>query len=168
MNGGLGVDQHRNLINGHLKQPMSFQNFKSLVHHRSRINGDAVSHSPGRVVQSHFWSDGVHFLFRKSAERTTRSGQDDPTHFRFAARPQTLMNGIMLAVNRDNIHTSLFGGFLDEVSSYNKDFFVCQRHGLSGKNRFVGRNESRDSHNGAYQQVGFRMCCHCKHSVVSN
>src|ERR1700684_818426 len=84
----------------HLKQPASLNHLEPLIHQGCRVDGDPFSHLPRRMIQRLLDRNGSKFHLWRFQKRTARSRQPDPLHLFYPPAPQTLVDGIMLAINR--------------------------------------------------------------------
>ena len=63
------MDDHVNLVRAHVKQPVRLDDFKSFVHQRCRVNGDAAAHAPVGVRQGLLRRGCGHFGERSLSKR---------------------------------------------------------------------------------------------------
>src|SRR5664279_2090037 len=99
MNGALRMHQHADLTGRHVEQAAGLDHFKAFVHQRRRVDGDALSHLPRRMVQRLLHRDMSELTLRSMQKRSARRGQPDTVHLAALPAPQTLMNSIVLAIN---------------------------------------------------------------------
>ena len=100
----LRMDHDVDLARRHAEQPPRLDHLEPLVHQRRRIDGDLPAHLPGGMPQRVFRRDAVEILGRQRSERTAGRGQDQPPHFVAAPAVQALMDGVVLAVDRQDRH----------------------------------------------------------------
>ena len=140
MNDRLGMHHHFDLFGFHAEQPFGFDHFKPFVHHRSRIDRHLSTHMPVRVFQS----IGRSHLFQKSPvfspERTSGSGQNQFFGFTPALSGQTLEDGRMFRIDRQNSYPMFCDRFVDQFSGYDQSLFVSQSNIFSGFNGIYRRD----------------------------
>ena len=101
MNGRLRMDDHVNFVEVHAEEPARFDHFEALVHERGGVDGDALAHFPVGMRQGLL---GRHFCELGGGGRPKRaagSGEDQALHFPVIAGAQALMNGVVLAIDRE-------------------------------------------------------------------
>ena len=88
---------------------------------------------------------------------TTGSGQPDAPDFFHSSATQALVDGVMLAIDREErfaLPTSFAG---DEFSCGNQTFLICQAYALTRPHSFIRSFEARDPDNCAHYKIHFRM-----------
>src|SRR2546422_6480716 len=79
MDRGLRMNYHVDLVRAHPKEPACFDDFEAFVHHRGRINGDAVSHAPVGMRKRLFDRDVRQRGQRRLSKRTARRRSEEHT-----------------------------------------------------------------------------------------
>src|SRR5438270_1223775 len=142
MDCGLRMYDHADLRGRQVEQSAGLDDLKAFVHQRRRINGDAVAHFPCGMIQRLGNSNIGEFGYRSIQKRSARSGEPDTADFIHPATAQTLMDGIMLAINWKQ-RLALPAGFgSDELSGSYKAFLIGNIHGFSRFDGFVSGFES--------------------------
>src|SRR5579862_2608140 len=104
MDRGLRVDNYLNLRQIHPKQPPRLDHLKSLVHERGGINRNPLAHLPIWMSEGLLWSHFRETRHGCLTEWPTRSGKDQALYLVACAGAQTLVDGIVLTVNRKQRH----------------------------------------------------------------
>ncbi len=159
------MNDDRDIGRGHVEEPMRLDDLESLVHQRRRIDRDLAAHLPGRMPQRVGGRDAGERRTVERPERTARRRENQATHFVAAARVQTLVNRVVLAVDGQNRHAPPPGGVNHERAGHDEDFLVgeCQRLPRfdRGKRRLEtgspGRRREHDIHvrmSGRFHETG--------------
>ena len=85
-----------------IEQPVRLDHLEAFVHQRGRIDGDLAAHPPRRMAQRVLRRDAFERRGRHLAKRPARRRQDDASHLLAPPAVQTLMDGVVLAVDRQN------------------------------------------------------------------
>src|SRR5579872_2593458 len=151
------MNNHRNLLRRHIEQTAGLDHFESFVHQCRGIDGDAIAHLPGRVVERLLHRNIGKFGFRRMQEWSAGSREPDAPDFLHASATKALMDCVVLAVNGKQWLALVpgFGG--DKFSRCDQAFFVGQADGFAGANRLVSSFEPGNSHNSAYYKIDLRM-----------
>ena len=99
MHDRLRMNQDLNLIGTYTEQPMRLDDLEALIHQRRRIDGDLPSHLPCRMTQRLIGRDPLQVRRRQVSERSAGRGEYEPTDFALVSSVQTLVDGIVLAIN---------------------------------------------------------------------
>ena len=86
-------------------------------------------------------------------ERPARGGQDQPAHFRRVAPVQALVDGVVLAVDRQHVDAVRPRQVHDQAAGHHQHFLVGERDALAGANRRDHRFERRGARRGAQHGV---------------
>src|SRR4029077_13379704 len=132
-----------------VEEGASFDDFETLVHQGGGVDGDALAHFPGRVVQRLLYGDGGEFGFGSFEEGATGGGEPDALDFVHAAAAEALVDGIMFAINGKERLAGPAGGGGDQLAGSDQALFVGEADGLAGFDSFVGGFETGDAHDGA-------------------
>src|SRR5271157_4711346 len=100
MDCALRMHQYADLAGRHVEQPAGLDDFETLVHESRGIDGDALAHLPCRMIESLLDGDVAEIFQRSIQERTAQGGKPDPLYLVAASAAHALVNGIVLAVNR--------------------------------------------------------------------
>src|SRR5258708_28845390 len=92
---------HRNLLGRQIEQATGFDDLESLIHQGGRVNGDAVAHFPGGMVQRLSHRNIGKVGFRSIQEWPAGSREPDAADFLHPASAKTLVDCVMLAVDRE-------------------------------------------------------------------
>ena len=98
----LRVHDDVDLVGPQAEQPVGLDDLQAFVHQRRRINRDLAAHAPRRMLQR---VGGRHIRqLRESApaKRSARRRQHDPLHLGRATAVQTLVDRVVLAVDRQD------------------------------------------------------------------
>ena len=100
MHDGLRMHGHIDAARWHIEQSVCFDDFKTFVHQRGRVDGHNRPHVPCGVVQGLFRRDVGHLVALPAAERTAGRGDDELGHFAVRAGTQRLPDGGMFGIDR--------------------------------------------------------------------
>ena len=160
-----------------IKKPLGFDKLKALVHHGGTVNTDLPPHAPVRMAYrllgSYFGQRGDITI----PERSTGTGEDQSGNSGLPeiAAPdtvlllfgQTLKNGIVLAVHRNNAGFVSSGGINKNMPAHNQRFLVRQIDGFPGSNGRQCRLQAGGTDNGRHHAVRIVTGCHCTESLGS-
>ena len=116
MHNRLRVNQHLNLVSFYAEEPFGLDDLETLVHHRSRVDGDLCTHIPCRVAQGVSLGHMGNLLHRLQTERTTRGRQQDLLDRVLILTDETLEDGRVLTVNRQDGGVVLLGQLQDQFT----------------------------------------------------
>ena len=151
MDDALGMDDHLDLLRGHVKQPFRLDDFQGLVEHGRRVHGDLLAHVPGRVVQC-LGLGGVHdFFLRPGAEGAAGGRQEDAGGLLPLPPLQALEDGAVLAVHRQQGRDPVFHRALlhHQLAAGHQGFLVGQEDPLAspaGGHRHLQPGDADDGH----------------------
>ena len=77
MHNRLRVNQHLNLVSFYAEEPFGLDDLETLVHHRSRVDGDLCTHIPCRVAQGVGLGHVGYLFHRLQTEWTARCSQQN-------------------------------------------------------------------------------------------
>ena len=140
MNNRLRMYHHLNLAGLYAKQPFGFDHFEPLVHHRGRINSDLSSHFPIRMFESLYFCHSLQLFHSTCTERTSGSSQDNFLYRIAYLSGQTLEDGRMFRIDRQNSYPMFCDRFVDQFSGYDQSLFVSQSNIFSGFNGIYRRD----------------------------
>ena len=151
------MNQHADLVGRHIEETARFDHLEAFVHQGCRIDGDALAHLPGGMIERLLHGNVGEVAARRVEKRTAGGGQPDALDFVAAAAAHALVNGVVLAVDGQQ-RLALAAGFGgDEIAGGDQAFLVGQADGLAGLDRFVGGFQSGDADDGADHEVGVGM-----------
>src|SRR5688572_14086845 len=110
------MNDHLDRIVRKPEQKMRLDDLERLVHQRRTVDRDLATHRPGRMLQSVGDSRISQALLGPFPKRSARGGEDHPANLAAVASPDTLQNGAVLAVHRDNLSTAVCRGFCHELT----------------------------------------------------
>ena len=103
VNATLTMYQHLKLIHWSVKEVMSLNELKALIHERGTVDGNLGTHLPGWMRQGVVGRNVFELLTRISEERTTRAGEPNSLDISGVLANKTLENGAVLRINRDEL-----------------------------------------------------------------
>ncbi len=136
------MDGDANLRGRKLEEATGFDDLEALVHHGGGVDGDALSHDPGWVLEGLGWGDGFELLERSVAEGATGGGEPDLFYFCGCASAHGLVDGVVLGVDGEKSYVVLAGGGEDELAGGYEAFLVGEADGLAGADCGVGGFEA--------------------------
>ena len=123
---GLWVNDDLDLLRRNIEKPPCFDNLQSLVHHRGRIHRDLGSHIPVGMIQRFLQGYRRKCVQRPIPERSTRCGKNQLPNACRALPNETLIDGRVLAIHRQNIGLMSLGNGIDQVAGDNHGLLVGQ------------------------------------------
>src|ERR1035441_1571523 len=78
------MHQNADLAGRHVEQPARLDHLKAFIHQGCRIDGDALAHLPGRVVERLLDRDVGELAGGSVQKRAARGSQPNPLNFRSA------------------------------------------------------------------------------------
>src|SRR3954465_7885799 len=112
------------------------------------------------MVESLGDSDGSEVFGGSLKKRAARGSEPHGADFRDPSAAHALVNGVVLAVDRQQWLALLARFRGDELASGDQTFFIRQANGLPGLHGFVGGFESGNADDGADDEVDVRMRGH--------
>ena len=149
------------------KSQRASHHFEPLVHQRRRVDRDLGTHLPGGMLQRLLRRHRVERLARPLAKGTARSGQDEPPDIRRIVPAQALVNGVVLAVHRQDVHAAPLRRRHHQAAGHHQHFLVGQRHRLAGLDCRQGGVERSRAGRGAQHDVHVRVGRHGQQSLCS-
>ena len=140
------MDKHLNLVGIHAEEPLRLYHLKTLVHHRSRVDGYLGSHVPRGVLEGVGSLHVCHLLQRELAEGTSRSREQDFLYLVVTLTHQALEDGRVLAVNGKDVYVILCGKAAYQFASHYERLLVGKTDGLAGADGMDGRRKTGISH----------------------
>ena len=153
------MNHNFDLIEIHTEEPARLDDFKSLVHHRGRINRDSLAHLPIWMRERLLGTHVTHFRERRLAKRATRSCQNEALYFFALAGPQALVDGVVLAIYWEQGDVVFFDCSCNQFPGGDEDFFICEGDFLAGENGFISGAQAHDADCGGDDGVRFGMRC---------
>ena len=125
------MNQHVDLIRGHVKQPSGFDDLQRLVEHGRRIDGDLPAHVPVRMLERLLLGRHEDILLLPRAERTA-AGRENQTLGPVGPRAlQALENGAVLAVHRQQRMPCFLRRLRHQLAAGDERLLVGQQHALA-------------------------------------
>src|SRR5262252_3719368 len=84
------------------EQPMRLDHLEPFVHERRRVDRDLPPHLPGRMPERIVRRYRLEIAGGSAAEWSARCRQHDTAHLAQVAAVQALLDGVVLAVDREN------------------------------------------------------------------
>ncbi len=153
MDGGLGVDGYLDARGRKVEEAAGFDDFEALVEHGGGVDGDALAHDPGGVLEGLRGGDAVEVGERGVAEGAAGGREPDLFDFGGGAGAEALVDGVVLGVDGEEVDVVLAGGGEDEVAGGYEAFLVGEADGFAGEDRGVGGFETGYTYDGRYYEV---------------
>ena len=176
VNDALGMHEHLDLRGIHVKEPLGFDHFKSLVDEGGRVDGDLLAHGPGGVAKSVLRSYVFQILRFFATEGTAGCGEPDLGNLIAAFAVQGLEDRTVLAVHGEDRNTLLCSQRHDDVARCDQRLFVGQSDFLAGLdrgNRGAHADHAHDrcdkiliAFHGSHFQNAVHTCKHCNIQVL--
>src|SRR5580704_1031147 len=99
MDGGLGVDRDADLFWRKIEEAAGYDDLEALVHHGGGVDGDALAHDPGGMLEGLLGGDVIEGGEGCVAEGATGGGEPDLFYFLGSASAHALVNGVVLGVD---------------------------------------------------------------------
>jgi hypothetical protein len=109
------------------------------------------------VFQRLFRGDGGELIQRELAEGATGGRQPDGLYLSVCAYAQTLVDGVVLAIDGQDGHVALTGGASENFARSDHAFLVGKAEGFAGENSCVGGFQTRHADDGRYDKIRFRQ-----------
>src|SRR5262249_18720716 len=110
-------------------------------------------HLPRRMLQGLLGCDSFKVLSRCFAKRPTRGGQDQAAYFTTVPGPQALIEGAVLAVDRNQQRSSLPGSFAQKLTGHDHRFLVGEGYCFARCNCTIGWVKSRSANSSRNNDV---------------
>ncbi len=150
--------RHANLRGRKLEEAAGLDDLESLVHHGGGVDGDALSHHPGWVLEGLGGGDRFELLKRGVTEGTTGGGEPDLFYFGGRASAHGLMDGVVFGVDGEESYVVLAGCGEDEFAGGYEALLVGEADGLAGADCGVGGFEAGYSDYRRDDEVDLREC----------
>ncbi len=115
MHHALRMDEHLYLVGRYAEKPLRFRHLKSLVHEGSRVDGYLGAHIPGRMLEGISCRHLLQLLVGKIAERSARTGKENLVDLVLILAHQTLEDGTMFTIYREDRRMILLSQLTDRV-----------------------------------------------------
>src|SRR3984957_18966041 len=142
MNCGLRVDNDFHFGGRKVKQSARLDDFEAFVHQSCGIDGNALAHFPGGMVEGFLHRDGVELRSGSVEKRATGGSEPDPFYLFHSPATQALVNGVVFAIDGQQWLALLASLGGDQLAGGYKTFFIGHADGLTGFYGFVGGFES--------------------------
>ena len=126
------MNEHFYLIGRNAEEPFGLSHLETLVHERSRVDGDLGSHVPCRMAErigSSYLSQLLHGVM---AERSARAGEQYLVYLVVVLAHQALEDGTVLAVDRQDGRMILLSQTAYQFASHDEGFLVGKTYLLAG------------------------------------
>ena len=153
MDDTLRMHQHLYLTGLDTKEPLGLDHLETLVHHRSRVDGDLGAHIPRGVFQRISLRHMGYLVHRLQAEGTTRGRQQNLFNAVLILADKTLEDGRVLAIDGQNLGTIANGQVADQLSCHHERLLVGQTDGLVGLDGVDRRRQSCEAHHSRQHHV---------------
>ena len=137
-----------------VEEAAGLDDLQSLVEHGRGVDGDALAHDPGGVLERLRGRDVVEVCERGVAEGAAGGGEPDLLDLVGCAAAQALVDGVVLGVDGQQVDTAFACGREDEVAGGDEALLVGEADGLAGENCGVGGLEAGDADDGGDDEVG--------------
>ena len=151
------MDCDIHFVRGNSEEPARFDHFEPLVHEGGGVDRDFLAHSPRRMIERLCPGYRKQSFFGGFPEGSSRGRQNQAPDFAAASSAQALVDGIVLAVDGENLHALFFRFLHHELPRHHKSLFVSQSQLFSRLERAVGGEQPRRSRNGRERQCHFGM-----------
>ena len=159
VNDALGMNDHLNAVVLHAEKPLGFHDLQRLVEQGGAVDGDFLTHDPVGMLQRLCLGGAADGGFIPRAERPAGAGQDDLVDGIARRTLQTLENGAVLAVHRqEGMLARLPGCFHHQMAAGDQCFFIGQQHPFVLKEGFQYAFQARHAHHGHQHIVAVRLC----------
>src|ERR1700722_11900689 len=153
----LRMDDDIDFVEAHAEEPAGFNHFETLVHQCGRVDCDSVAHFPVGMGESLLGGYAAKFRNRSFSKWAAGSGKHKPLYFAILAGSQTLVDRVVLAVNREEGYfISLHCGH-DLSPSHLKDLFIGESDLLAAFDCFVCGRQTHYPHRGRHYKFGVGM-----------
>src|SRR5215469_6006910 len=99
MNCGLRMDDYTNLVWRQVEEAAGFDHLETFVHERGGVDGNAVTHFPGRMVERLLDGNVGEVRLGSVEKRAARGREPNTANFFPAASAKALMDSVVLAVD---------------------------------------------------------------------
>ena len=120
----LRVDGDADLFGREREEAASLNDLKALVHHGGGVDGDALTHDPGGVLEGLLGGDVGEVGEGGVAEGAAGGGEPDLLDLGGFAAAHGLMDGVVLGVDGEDLCVVLAGGGHDEVAGGDEALFI--------------------------------------------
>src|SRR6476620_3198800 len=124
MDDGLRVHHDRDTICVKAKKPPRLYHLEALIHQRRGVNSDLVPHVPVRVIKGIRSPCCGYPILGPRAEWSAGRGEYESFDLSPLLTAQALMDGVMLAVDGQDLRTRLRGRSRHELAGHHQGFFV--------------------------------------------
>ena len=149
------MDGDADLGGRQVEEAAGFDDLEALVHHGGGVDGDALAHDPGGVLEGLGGGDVVEVGERGVAEGAAGGGEPYLLDFGGFAAAHALVDGVVLGVDGEEGDVVLAGGVEDEFAGGDEAFLVGEADGLAGADGGVGGFEAGDADDGGDDEVDF-------------
>ena len=126
----LRMYQHLYLTGVNAKEPFGLDDLKTFVHHCRGVDGNLGTHIPCGMAQRIGLGDGSQLFHGEVTERTTTGGEQYLLDGVVVFAYQTLEDGGVLAIDRQNGGVVLLSQLQNQLASHHQRLLVSQGDGL--------------------------------------
>ena len=145
---------------GTSEQPGGLDHLEPLVHQGGRVDRDLAAHPPGRVIQRLLSGDREELLLGHRPERPPRGGQNQPAYLAALTAPEALVDRVVLAVDRQDLHAPGVRLTHHELPRHDQRLLVRQRYTLAVLERPVGGQQPSRPRDRGQNDGSVRMARH--------
>src|SRR5207253_5961622 len=150
------MDDHVHRLVRQAEQEMRLDHLERFVHETGGVNGDLLSHFPGRVAQRFVHRSTRHALRVPGAERAARRRQNEPRQLPGTSPGDALQHGTVLGVDRHDLPAALARRPRDQLARHHQRLLVGERHPLPGSERGQRGLEPRRAHDSVQDDLDVR------------
>ena len=150
----LGVEYRGALLGAQSEEALGFDELEALVGERGGVDGDFRAHRPIGVFEGVGGSTVGEAFGGPVAECAAAGGEDDATHAGVRVTLEALEDGVVFAVDGENVCAGFFGGGQDEFSGENENLFRGEGEVFAGGEGGEGGCEAGGADDGNEDGVG--------------
>src|SRR6202789_4725566 len=149
------MHRHLHLRGGKVEEAAGFDDLQGLVEDGGGVDGDALAHDPGGVLEGLGWGDALEVGELGVAERAGGCREPDLFDLRSGAGAEALVDGVVLGVDGEKVYVAFPRCGEDEVAGSYEAFLVGETDGLAAEDGGVGGFEAGHSDDGRDDEVNF-------------
>ena len=145
----------RTWAGGQVEEAAGLDDLEALVHHGGGVDGDALAHDPGGVLEGLGGGDVVEVGEGRVAKGAAGGGEPDLRTSAGVPPRMALVDGVVFGVDGEEGDVVLARGGDDELAGGYEALLVGEADGLAGADGGVGGFESGDADDGGDYEVDF-------------
>jgi chitodextrinase len=149
------MDHNMDFVEIQPEEPPGFDHLKALVHQGGRIDRDALTHLPIWMRQGLLGSHGSEIGDGSLAEGAARRRENQALHFAMFAGAKALMDGVVLAIHRQQRHVVSLDACHHYFACGYQNFLIGKGNVFAALYGFVGGGKTDHADGGG--QDGFRV-----------